>query len=169
MAPRAAPAALAPALLPALALALALPGAAAAGPGGRVLVVESDGGAALARLPLGADGGFCLDWRHSVTGGPVADCFAAGPDGGGLVLAESFLHDYAAGLGDIPGRGRVEAAPGGGYRILDIGEPLPGGVLRLRVGPARVGHRLTSAAATLDLSALAPGRRVTLRLAAVAP
>lgn len=161
MAARAAPAALA------LALALALAGPAAAGPLVCVLVVES-GGAALARLPLGAGGLFCLHWRHSVTGGPVADCFGVAPNGG-LMLAVSFLHDYAAGLGDIPGRGRVEAAPGGGYRIVEINEPLPGGVLRLRVGAARVGHRLTSAAGALDLSALAPGQRVTLRLAAEAP
>lgn len=151
-----------------LAVAALLPvagGAAAAGP---VLVVADADGAEIARLPLGEGGRWCLAWRHSVTQGAVADCFRAGAEGA-MVLDRSFLHDAAAGLGHVPGRGRLVGAPGGGYWIEDLAEPLPGGALPLRVGGARVGHWLTAGAepgagAGLDLSALAAGRRVTLRL-----
>ena len=36
--------------------------------------------------------------------------------------------------------------------------------LPLRVGPARVGHKLTGAAGVIDLSAIAENTRVTLRV-----
>jgi hypothetical protein len=132
---------------------------------GAVLLELSADGEVLARLPLGADGGFCLSWSHSVTGGAVADCFRL--TSAGLVLERSFLHDFAAGLGHLPGRGTQRPAPGGGYWIEGIDEPLPGGALALRVGGPSVGHRIeTSAGATLDLTALAAGRRVRLGVAA---
>jgi hypothetical protein len=163
-------------LAAAAALVFAAQGAAA----GPVLVVEGAGGQQIARLPLGAGGHWCLSWRHSVTQGAVADCFRAGPEGE-MVLDRSFLHDAAAGLGHTPGRGRLVSAPAGGYWIEGLEAPVPGGVLPLRVGGAGVGHRLTAgaepwvappagtgaepgAAAGLDLSALANGRRVLLRL-----
>lgn len=133
---------------------------------GAVLLELSADGEVLARLPLGPDGDFCLSWSHSVTGGAVADCFRL--TSAGLVLERSFLHDFAAGLGHLPGRGTQRPAPGGGYWIEGIDEPVPGGVLALRVGGPSVGHRIeTSAGAMLDLTALAAGRR--LRLGAAAP
>ena len=144
------------------ALLLATVSATTAGAGDRpALAVVADDGAVLASLPL-EGGTFCLHWRHSVTGGPVADCFRFTEEAG-LVLTRSYLHDFAAGLGHLPGRGRQVAAPDGGYWIEGIDEALPGGALPLRVGSATVGHRIETAAGALDLSALAGGQRVTLR------
>ena len=121
-------------------------------------------GAAVARLPLGPEGRFCLHWNHSVTGGAVADCFRA--EAAGLVLERSFLHDFAAGLGHTPGQGEQRPAEGGGYWIEGIDRPLPQGALRLRIGRPAVGHRIeTAAGARLALSALLAGRRVRLALA----
>lgn len=128
-----------------------------------VLEVVATDGTVLASLPLGAERGFCLHWNHSVTGGPVADCFRA--EAAGLVLESSYQHDFAAGLGHLPGRGVQQAAEGGGYRIEGIDAPVPGGTLALRVGGAAVGHRIEAAGRTLDLTALAAGQRVTLRAA----
>ena len=125
------------------------------------VLVTDDTGAILAQLPVADGAQFCLRWNHSVTGGKVADCFRI--EAGRLVLDSSFLHDYAAGLGSIPGRGTVRAAKGGGYWIEGMNEPLAGNLLRLRVGGPAVDHRLTSGAWQIDLSALAAGKRVILR------
>ena len=81
-----------------------------------------------------------------------------------MVLTRSYLHDFAAGLGDIAGRGRLEPAEGGGYWIEGIDEDIRDNALPLRIGAPRVGHVLGSAGQTLALSAIAPGARVTLRL-----
>ncbi len=133
----------------------------AAAPVDAGIEVVADSGAVLATFaaPEGAE--WCLHWRHSVTGGAVADCFET--RAGTLLLTRSFLHDYAAGLGEIAGRGTVRAAAGGGYWIDAIDEPLPGNTLRLRVGGARVAHRIAHPGGTLALSARAAGQRVTLR------
>ena len=140
------------------ALGLALvPAAAAAG----TLVVE-DGRARLAALEVAEGDEWCLRWNHSVTGGRVADCFVN--DGGAMVLTRSYLHDYAAGLGEVPGRGRVRAATGGGYWIEEIGETIADNTLPLRVGRAAVDHRITSGDAAIALSERAAGCRVMLRL-----
>jgi hypothetical protein len=144
----------------ALAAGLAL----AAGPvvGQPVLqVIDAASGQEIARLAAPEDGEWCLTWAHSVTGGAVADCFAL--RGGRFLLTRSFLHDVAAGLGDLPGRGQMRAAEGGGYWIEHIDEALPAGGLRLRIGPQHVGHALTSPAGSLALSGIAAGRRVILR------
>lgn len=122
------------------------------------LEVAGADGAVLARL---AGTEWCLHWRHSVTGGAVADCF--GIDSGQLILTRSYLHDYAAGLGHLPGRGVQRTAAGGGYWIDNINEAVPGNTLVLRVGSTGVGHRLVTYSQVFDLSAQAAGQRVTLR------
>lgn len=126
-----------------------------------MLQVVGRAGSVLAELPFPTQGDICLSWAHSVTGGAVADCFGA--EDRRLILRRSYLHDYAAGLGEVVGRGRVTPADGGGYWIVGIDEVLPADGLPLRVGPARVGHRLTNGVAEVDLSALAANQRVTLR------
>lgn len=128
------------------------------------LQIVDDRGEILAQLPVADGSQFCLRWNHSVTGGKVADCFVM--TAGRMVLNRSYLHDYAAGLGSIPGRGVVRAAKGGGYWIEDMNEPVADNLLRLRVGSPTVDHRLTSDAWQIDLSALATGQRIILRPAA---
>lgn len=144
-------------LLAALLFATAAP----AGETGQALMVTGDDGAVLAVLPLAPGDEFCLRWNHSVTGGKVADCF--GIVDGVMMLERSYLHDYAAGLGEVAGRGTVRAAEGGGYWIEGINEPVRGNRLALRVGSRAVDHRLTSAAWQIGLSAVAAGERVILR------
>lgn len=140
--------------------ALLMPVAAPAGETGQALRVSDDNGTTLALLPLIPGAEFCLRWNHSVTGGEVADCFVI--TDGHMVLTRSYLHDYAAGLGEIAGRGVVRAARGGGYWIENMNEPLRGNRLPLRVGSAAVDHRLTSDAWQIDLSRVAGGKRVAL-------
>lgn len=113
-------------------------------------------------LQIPAGDAWCLVWNHSVTGGRVADCFVT--RAGQMVLDRSYLHDYAAGLGEVPGRGQVRPAAGGGYWIEGIDEPIPGNRLPLRVGRASTDHRLQVDGTDHDLSARAAGRRVTLHL-----
>lgn len=125
------------------------------------LMVEAVG-APILTLDIPDEGEWCLRWNHSVTGGPVADCFVN--DGGRMVLARSYLHDYAAGLGEVVGRGTAQAAKGGGYWIENIDEAIPDNRLHLRVGQSRVDHRITANGKVHSLSGPAAGRRVTLHL-----
>lgn len=118
--------------------------------------------APLGHLPFAPGQEICLRWQHSVTGGAVADCFEN--HAGQLTLTRSYLHDFAAGLGELAGRGTISPAPEGGYWITGMAEPIPGNELRLRVGASAVNHRLTSADGALALSQLAAGRLVLLRL-----
>lgn len=80
-----------------------------------------------------------------------------------MILERSFLHDFAAGLGEIAGRGRLTSAPGEGYWIEGIDEVLPEGGLALRVGSRRVGHHMTTQNRKLDLSGPHAGKRLRLR------
>lgn len=128
--------------------------------GADALSVRGPDGAEVGRIAVAPGDEVCLRWSHSVTGGAVADCFEIRD--GRLILARSYLHDFAAGLGHLPGRGVQRAAEGGGYWIEEMAEPVPGDTLPLRVGRPEVGHRLTSGDRTLDLSARVAGDRVTL-------
>ncbi len=142
----------------AAALALALP--VGAGP---VLEVSIDGSVQHS-LPAPEGQDICLHWAHSVTGGKVADCFEN--RAGQLLLTRSYLHDFAAGLGEVPGRGALEAAADGGYWITGMDEPVAGNVLSLRIGAPAVGHTLRTGDTVLPLSELAPGARARLTLIA---
>jgi hypothetical protein len=127
-----------------------------------LLTVEARDGAVLGQLAFEPAREICLSWSHSVTGGAVADCFEN--RAGALTLTRSYLHDFAAGLGEIAGRGTLVSAQGGGYWIEGIDEAIPDNALLLRVGAIRVGHVLRGTDTEIDLSAMAAGQRVTLRL-----
>lgn len=130
--------------------------------GAATLAVLAEDGAEIARLEVPEGGRWCLHWHHSVAGFPVADCFRN--DGGRMVLSDTRMADVAAGLGEVPGRGRMVAEPGGGYRIEGIDMPVPGDALPLRVGGPAVDHRLRAGAREIPLTALAAHRRVTIVL-----
>lgn len=127
-----------------------------------VLEVATQDGTMIGTLDFAQDQEICLTWSHSVTGGKVADCFEN--QQGALVLTRSYLHDFAAGLGEVQGRGQIAPADGGGYWITAINEKIPGNVLILRIGTARVGHVLDNGAQSIALSDIAAGARVMLRL-----
>ncbi|MFU8881197.1 MAG: DUF1850 domain-containing protein [Rhodobacterales bacterium] len=126
------------------------------------LVVETRDGLRLGQLAFDDGAEICLSWAHSVTGGAVSDCFENRK--GQMVLTRSYLHDFAAGLGEVAGRGTLRAAQGGGYWIDGIDEALDASGLTLRIGAPHVGHILGSDQQSLNLSAMAPGVRVSLRL-----
>jgi hypothetical protein len=139
----------------ALALALGLAGTlAAADAAALALAVVGGEGDPILTVELPPDGRWCLVWNHSVTGIEVADCFRA--DAGGMVLESSRQPDFAAGLGDLPGEGRVRSDGAGGYVIEGLSRPVPEAGLALRrAGPA-VAQRLLITGRTLPLP---PGRR----------
>jgi hypothetical protein len=126
-----------------------------------VLHVEGPQGT-LVEAEVGDGAEWCLWWNHSVTGGAVADCFVNAA--GRMILARSYLHDFAAGLGTIEGRGTLHSAPGGGYWIEGMNEPVANDMLVLRVGSIAVDHRLRIGEDEYGLSAQAAGKRVSLRL-----
>ncbi len=126
-----------------------------------ILRVEGRDGT-LAETDVAEGAEWCLTWNHSVTGGAVADCFVN--VAGRMMLSRSYLHDFAAGLGTVEGRGTLRSAPGGGYWIDGIDEHLAGNALVLRVGSPSVAHRLRVGTRAVALSDLAAVQRVTLRL-----
>ena len=135
---------------------------AAAQGGAAQLRVVADDGRTLLELPLAADAAFVMRWNHSVTGIVVSDHYRL--DRGRLLLWQSHTPAFDAGLGHIPGRGRLESDGAGGYWIRDIDEPLPGDALWLRVGSPAVDHRIEHAGRVHSLSALAAGERVRIEV-----
>ncbi len=135
----------------------------ATGSAGELQVVGPTGKTLIA-LPVNAGEQWCLLWNHSVAGFVVSDCFSN--DSGVMKLQSSHQPDFAAGLGDMEGRGTVVADPRGGYLITDIGEPIPDNSLVVRLGSLAVDHRLLYRGKEISLSSLAAGQRTTLRLSA---
>ena len=127
-----------------------------------VLVVSHFDGRVIARVAAPEGTGWCILWNHSVKGFPVSDCYEN--RAGRMVLVNSQQPDFAAGLGHIPGRGRLESDGKGGYRILDINEPVPGDAYVLRPGAGAVDHRLMIDGTVLSLSAIAPRARIRIAL-----
>ncbi|MCO6391044.1 DUF1850 domain-containing protein [Aliihoeflea aestuarii] len=140
-------------LLPALALTvLALPATA-----GTIEVIGAD-----SRKLASVDAqSWCIAWNHSVAGFEVKDCYSL--RGGLMVLERSHQPDFAAGLGHIPGRGVQRSDGAGGYWIDGIDEIVPGNCYRLRVGSARVDHRIVAGDIDISLTELAAGTSVAIR------
>lgn len=128
------------------------------------LVATHEDGREIARfdIPLGA--GWCVLWHHSVEGFEVSDCYENRD--GRMVLVQSHLPDFAAGLDHIPGRGEQVSDGEGGYFILNIDEPVPGDAYILRPGLGLVDHRLRVGDRVVSLSAVAPRERVRIALIA---
>ena len=126
------------------------------------LVATREDGSEIARMSVPDGSGWCVLWNHSVAGFPVADCYEN--RGGSMVLVHSRQPDFAAGLGHIPGRGRLISDGEGGYWILDIDEPVPGDAYVLRAGSGPVDHRLKVGDTIVSLTAVAERQRVRIEL-----
>ncbi len=133
---------------------------------GPELVVRTDSGADVVRVPLRTDPTWEVRWTHSVAGIVVRDIYAWRD--GRMLLTDSLtpLLDVA-GLGHTPGRGTVRDDGDGGYWIADIDEPVSGDTYVLRVGSERAPTHLVHGARTFDLSAEHAGAR--LRIAVETP
>ncbi len=126
------------------------------------LIATRSDGVVIARFHIPEGEGWCINWRHSVQGFEVSDCYLN--QGGLMVLDRSHLPDFAAGLDHIPGRG-IQLSDGmGGYWIVDLNEPVPGNAYILRPGSPKVDHRITTATAEVSLSAAADHDRVKIAL-----
>lgn len=127
-----------------------------------LVATRADDGTEIARIKVPEGTGWCVLWHHSVEGFEVSDCYENRE--GRMVLVQSHLPDFAAGLGHIPGRGRQVSDGAGGYFILNIDEPVPGDAYILRPGLASVDHRLQMGEQIVSLSAVAPRERVQIAL-----
>jgi len=125
------------------------------------LLVSQDDTPLLA-LDLQLEPHWILAWNHSVTGILVRDFYAL--QDGTMTLTQSHAPSFDAGLGHIPGRGRVVSDDNHGYWIKDINEPVSTNRYLLRVGSRNVNHRIIHAGATYSLSDLAAGQRVRLAI-----
>ena len=126
------------------------------------LTVTNDAGETLLELDLTQTPTWSVRWNHSVTGILVEDYYAL--QNGHMVLTQSHTPDFAAGLGYIRGRGRLESDASHGYWIRDINEPVPGNRYALRVGSLAVNHRIVQGDYIDSLSERAAGERVWLEL-----
>lgn len=133
------------------------PASPAAG-GAPVLRVEAEDGRQLLAVSLATDPDWVVTWNHSVTGVRVSDHYSY--EDGLMLLTRSHTPAFDAGLGHIPGRGRVVSDGAHGYWILDLDEPVPGNGYWLRVGSPRVDHAIVHAGRRYSLSAEAAGLRV---------
>jgi hypothetical protein len=130
--------------------------------GAVVLRVVDAAGAEIVSAEMDRETRWCLVWTHSVKRFEVEDCFRQ--DRGVLMLERSHQPDFAAGLGEIPGRGTVVSDGAGGYWIEGIDAVLPGDALPIRIGTAAVNHRLRIGEREWSLSARAAGARAVVRL-----
>lgn len=130
---------------------------------GQCLLV-SQGETLLLALDLQLEPRWILAWNHSVTGILVRDFYAL--QEGTMTLTQSHTPSFDAGLGHIPGRGRVVSDDKHGYWIKDINEPVLGNRYLLRVGSPTVNHRIIHDGKIYSLSDLASGQRVHLTVVA---
>lgn len=126
------------------------------------LQVVTETGKVLLELELADDPVWRVLWNHSVAGFLVTDYYRYAE--GKMLLTATRTPDFAAGLGHIPGRGRLESDDEGGYFISGIDEPVPGNRYSLRVGTPRVNHRICHRDTCHSLSAVAARQRVIVRV-----
>lgn len=148
-----------------LALLLLAPPALGADPGERSweLVLRRSSGEELLRVALGEEARWTIAWRHSVSGSPVSDTFEW-RDGTLYLVEHATLHLDIAGLGLTPGRGTLEEAPGGGFVIRNIFEPIHGNVHHFIIGSERTDMVLVHRDRSYPLSAHLPGVRARIEV-----
>jgi len=101
-----------------------------------------------------------LDWVHSVSAIPVREVFRVA--NGELWLEETHNPWFAAGLGEIAGRGRTVAEDDHAVAIVGIHERAEG--MALRIGSPEIHHTVAVAGARCDLSRLAPHKRAVFEV-----
>lgn len=126
------------------------------------LRVTTAAGEVILDLPLDQEPSWYIAWNHSVTGILVRDFYRY--EGGQMLLTATHTPAFDAGLGHIPGRGRLESDGEGGYWIREIDEPVPGNAYLLRVGSLRVNHRVVYSGVSYSLSEKAAGQRVVVEV-----
>ena len=143
----------------AIVAALLLLGSGSALPHLRVTTASGD---VIIDLPLAEGRSWHIAWNHSVTGILVRDFYVF--EDGQMLLTATHTPAFDAGLGHIPGRGRLESDGNGGYWIFDIDEPVPGNSYLMRVASMRVNHRIVYDGVSYSLSEGAAGQRVTVEI-----
>lgn len=108
-------------------------------------------------LPLEPGERFTLHYYHSVEDAPIWEEHSVDGEGRIFIEEERYLK-FGAGLGRIPGRGRLERR--GPYEVIaDMHHPLPGGFV-LRVGAPGVDHTIIQRGLRFNLSPGLAGRAV---------
>lgn len=148
--------------LPVLLLTAAIQAGQPTPPPSGLLQVTRITGELLVERPLAEGARWCMAWNHSVAGFTVHDCYAWQQQT--LLLERSHQPDFAAGLGHTQGRGVQRSDGEGGYWIENINEPVTNNAYRLRVGSPAVAHRLLLDGETINLSSMAAGHAVWLRI-----
>lgn len=125
----------------------------AALPGGLQLrVTPVKGGAPLAVLPLYPGERFTIHYYHSVENAPIWETHSVDA-GGRIYIEEERYLKYGAGMGKMPGVGRMEMR--GPYEVI-TDMHMPVGDFILRIGSPGVDHTLIWRGRQRNLSAAAP-------------
>lgn len=101
-----------------------------------------------------------LRWVHSVSAIPVREVFRVAQ--GALWLEETHNPWFAAGLGEIAGRGHTVAEGDHAVAIVGIHERAQG--MALRIGSPEIHHTLGVLGRSCDLSRLAPHKRAVFEV-----
>jgi hypothetical protein len=125
----------------------------AALPGGlELMIIPVKGGGPLAVLPLAAGERFTLRYYHSVENAPIWETHSVDANGRIYIEEERYLK-YGAGMGKMPGVGRMEMR--GPYEVI-TDMHMPVGDFVLRIGSPGVDHTLIWRGREQNLSAVAP-------------
>ena len=126
------------------------------------LTISDSDGTSVLELPLNEIPTWIFRWNHSVTGVTVSDYYFW--DGSNIILTDSHTPAFDAGLGHIPGRGKLKSDGLNGYFIIGIDEAVPNNRYALRVGSLRVNHRIEHAGEIYSLSEQVANKRVTVQV-----
>jgi hypothetical protein len=122
-------------------------------PGGLELRLQPvRGGSPVVVLPLVAGETFTIHYYHSVENAPIWETHSVDADGRIYIEEERYLK-YGAGMGKMPGVGRMEMR--GPYEVI-TDMHMPVGDFVLRVGSPGVDHTLIWRGRRKNLSAVAP-------------
>ncbi len=129
-------------------------------PGGvELTIAPREGGRPILVVPLEPGERFTLHYYHSVEEAPIWEELSVDAEGTIYIEEERYLK-FGAGLGHIPGRGRLGRR--GPYEVIeDMHHPL--GEFVLRVGSLGVDHTIVWRGARVNLSRVAAGQAVTVR------